>query len=91
LDKADNNFNVLRSEISAETKQQAAISFPLQFLKYTLPAALRAGSQQTTARLGNYLETRPFTFVQWNKETLPLKEAVSGNVTRSWQRGKINA
>jgi hypothetical protein len=69
-------------------KQQAAISFPLQFLKYSLPAVLRGGSRQTTARLGTYLETRPFAFVQWSTETLPLKEADSGNVIRSWKRGK---
>jgi hypothetical protein len=69
-------------------KQQAAISFPLQFLKYSLPAVLRGGSRQTISRLGTYLETPPFAFVQWNAEILPLKEADSGNVTRSWQRGK---
>jgi hypothetical protein len=67
-------------------KQQAAISSPLQFLKHSLPAVLRGGSWQTTARLGTYLETPPFALVQWNTEILPLKEADSRNVTRSWQR-----
>lgn len=65
-------------------KQQAAISFPLQFLKYSLPAVLRGGSRQTTAGLENYLETPPFAFVQWNTEIVPSKEADSGNVTGSW-------
>jgi hypothetical protein len=69
-------------------KLQAAISFLLQVLKYSLPAVLRGGSQQTNARLGTYLETPPFALVQWNMEILLIKEADPRNVTRSCQRGK---
>jgi len=69
-------------------KQKAAISFPLQFLKYSLLAVLRGGSQQTTARLGTCPETPPFPLVQWNMIILLVKEADSRNVTRFCQRGK---
>jgi hypothetical protein len=69
-------------------KQRAAFSFPLHFLKYSLPAALRGGSRQTTARLGSYVETPPFALFRWNKEIFPLKDVDSRNVTRTWQRGK---
>jgi hypothetical protein len=45
FEKAYNNFNVLRSDKSAKFKQQAAISFPLHFLKYSLISVLRGGSR----------------------------------------------
>jgi len=69
-------------------KQKAAISFSLQFLKYSLPAVLRGGSQQTTAGLGTCLETPPFPLVQWNMEMLLVKEDDPRNVTGFCQRGK---
>ena len=85
--KAD-NFNVPRSDKSAETQTAKGHILSAPVSKNSIPAILRGGSRQTTARLVTCLETLPFAFVQWNTEILPLKEADSGNVTRSWQTVK---